>query len=174
MRRMGIILACVIPLGLAMLNIACNCGPTGPTNPDECNFRDDPGAETRMLQLGFVPEPTDGMASPEFVVYVAGAIVPKLRGFQGADMLVTEMRVAAEPADPTGVRCVRVRYRRSGDGDADYDVDMELVRQGDWWVTRRAIFDPTTDVGMMTLDVTLEDASFTATGNVSIELVGVD
>ncbi len=174
MRRLGIIVACSVPVGLVLSNIACNCGSTGPTNPDECRFRGDPGTETRVLQLGFTPEPSDSMASPEFVVYAPGAIVPKQRGFQGADMLVTELRVAAEPDDPTETRCVRVRYRRTGAGNAEYDVDMELVRRGDWWTTRRGIFDPTSDLGTMMLDVTLEDASFTATGRVSIELVGVE
>lgn len=174
MRGLGLFLAFVIPSSVALFNAACTCGPTGPTNPDECNFRGDPGGETRALELGFVPDPTDGMPSPEFVVYTAGAIVPKVRGFQGADMLVTEMRLPAMPTDETGNRCVHVRYRRSGAGDASYNVDLELVRQGDWWVARRAIFDPTEDFGTMMLDVTIEDPLFTATGSASIELVGVE
>ena len=74
--------------------------------------------------------------------------------------------------DDVANRCVRVRYRRSGDGSASYNVDLELVRQDDWWVARRAIFDPTDDRGTMMLDVTIEDSQFTATGTVSIELVG--
>lgn len=172
MRWLGLVLAIAIPLGMVVLNVACTCGPSGPTNPDECNFRGDPGTEMRVLELGFVPDPTDGMPSPEFVAYTPGAIVPKVRGFQGADMLVTEMRLPAQPSDDTGNRCVRVRYRRSGAGEARYDVDLELVRQGEWWVARRAIFDPTEDFGTMLLDVTIEDSTFTATGNVSIELVG--
>ena len=174
MLRVGFALAFALPVAVVLFGAACTCGPSGPTNPDECNFRGDPGAEMRVLEIGYVPEPSDGMVSPEFVAYTPGVIVPKVRGFQGADMLTAQMRLAAGPDDPTGIRCVRVEYRRSGAGNARYDVEMEIVRQGDWWITRRAIFDPTEDVGTMMLSVTLEDPSFIATGAVSIELVGVD
>ncbi len=172
MLRIGILLALAVPIGVGLFSAACTCGPDGPTNPDECNFRGDPGTETRALELGSVPEPSDGMPTPDFVPFTDGVVVPKTRGFQGSDMLVTEMRLPAQMDDPSDNRCVRVRYDRSGDeGSANYTVDLELVRQGDWWVARRAVFDPTVDTGMMMLNVTLEDSMFTATGTVSIELV---